>query len=402
MHVGIGVRWHARSAGHLPQAVSLSERDREMKKVVISGSGLFTPPHAVSNEELVVAFNQYVASWNAAHAAEIAAGTVAALAESSAEFIEKASGIKQRFLMDKDGVLDPARMTPYLPERSNDVLSIQAEMGVAAAAAALAQAGKTAADIDMVLVACSNMQRPYPAVSIEIQQALGVQGYAFDMNVACSSATFGIQTAVNAIQSGQARAVLVISPEICSAHLNFRDRDSHFIFGDACTALVLEAAESATSSEQFEILGTRLATVFSNNIRNNFGFLNRCDEQGIGQVDKLFVQQGRKVFKEVCPMVGEHIVQHLESLDIQPQQVSRFWLHQANLAMNQLIARRVLGRDASEQEAPVILDRYANTSSAGSIIAFHLRRAGMSKGNVGVISSFGAGYSVGSVVVKKC
>ncbi|QBJ78559.1 beta-ketoacyl-ACP synthase III [Aquitalea sp. USM4] len=373
-----------------------------MKKVVISGSGLFTPPHAVSNEELVVAFNQYVASWNAAHAAEIAAGTVAALAESSAEFIEKASGIKQRFLMDKDGVLDPARMTPYLPERSNDVLSIQAEMGVAAATAALAQAGKTAADINMVLVACSNMQRPYPAVSIEIQQALGVQGYAFDMNVACSSATFGIQTAVNAIQSGQARAVLVISPEICSAHLNFRDRDSHFIFGDACTALVLEAAESATSSEQFEILGTRLATVFSNNIRNNFGFLNRCDEQGIGQVDKLFVQQGRKVFKEVCPMVGEHIVQHLESLDIQPQQVSRFWLHQANLAMNQLIARRVLGRDATEQEAPVILDRYANTSSAGSIIAFHLRRAGMSKGNVGVISSFGAGYSVGSVVVKKC
>lgn len=373
-----------------------------MKKVVISGSGLFTPPHAVSNEELVVAFNQYVAGWNAQHAADIAAGAVTALAESSAEFIEKASGIKQRFLMNKDGVLDPTRMTPYLPERSNDELSIQAEMGVAAATAALAQAGRTAADIDMVLVACSNMQRPYPAVSIEIQQALGVQGYAFDMNVACSSATFGIQTAVNAIQSGQARAVLVISPEICSAHLNFRDRDSHFIFGDACTALVLEAAESATSSEQFEILGTRLATVFSNNIRNNFGFLNRCDAQGIGQVDKLFVQQGRKVFKEVCPMVGEHIVQHLEQLGIQPQQVGRFWLHQANLAMNQLIARRVLGRDASEQEAPVILDRYANTSSAGSIIAFHLCRDRLEQGDIGVISSFGAGYSVGSVVVKKC
>jgi beta-ketodecanoyl-[acyl-carrier-protein] synthase len=373
-----------------------------MKKVVISGSGLFTPPHAVSNEELVVAFNQYVADWNAQHAAAIAAGTVTALAESSAEFIEKASGIKQRYLMNKDGVLDPARMTPYLPERSNDVLSVQAEMGVAAATAALAQADKTAADIDMVLVACSNMQRPYPAVSIEIQQALNIQGYAFDMNVACSSATFGIQTAVNAIQSGQARAVLVISPEICSAHLNFRDRDSHFIFGDACTALVLEAADTATAAEQFEILGTRLATVFSNNIRNNFGFLNRCDEQGIGQMDKLFVQQGRKVFKEVCPMVGEHIVQHLEQLGIQPQQVGRFWLHQANLAMNQLIARRVLGRDASEQEAPVILDRYANTSSAGSIIAFHLCHDRLAQGDIGVISSFGAGYSVGSVVVKKC
>ncbi|WP_293762822.1 beta-ketoacyl-ACP synthase III [uncultured Aquitalea sp.] len=373
-----------------------------MKKVVISGSGLFTPPNAVSNEELVEAFNAYVNNWNRDNASAIEAGELEPLAESSAEFILKASGIRQRFLMDKSGVLDPARMAPFLPERGNEELSVQAEMGVAAAREAMQAAGRLAEDIDMVLVACSNMQRPYPAVSIEIQQALGINGYGFDMNVACSSATFGIQTAVNAVQSGQARAVLVISPEICSAHLNFRDRDSHFIFGDACTAVVVEAADSAVSAKRFEVLGTRLATVFSNNIRNNFGFLNRCDERGIGQPDKLFVQQGRKVFKEVCPMVGEHIVGHLESLDIAPSGVGRFWLHQANLSMNHLISRRVLGREASEAEAPVILDRYANTSSAGSIIAFHLHGDGLAAGDVGVICSFGAGYSVGSVVVKKC
>jgi beta-ketodecanoyl-[acyl-carrier-protein] synthase len=303
--------------------------------------------------------------------------------------------------MDKSGVLDPARMAPHLPERSNDELSVQAEMAVAAARQALERAGRSAADIDMVIVACSNMQRPYPAVSIEVQQALGIQGYAFDMNVACSSATFGIQTAVNAIASGQARAVLMVNPEICSAHLNFRDRDSHFIFGDACTAVVLERAEAARSAQRYEVLGSKLATVFSNNIRNNFGFLNRCDESGIGQADKLFVQQGRKVFKEVCPMVGEHIAAHLDSLGIAATDVARFWLHQANLAMNQLIARRVLGREAGETEAPVILDRYANTSSAGSVIAFHLHSDDLCSGDVGVISSFGAGYSVGSVVLRK-
>lgn len=173
-----------------------------MHKVVISGTGLFTPPHAVSNQQLVAAFNAFVQAHNQQHADRIAAGEVEALAESSAEFIEKASGIKQRFLMDKSGVLDPARMAPHLPERSNDELSVQAEMAVAAARQALERAGRSAADIDMVIVACSNMQRPYPAVSIEVQQALGIQGYAFDMNVACSSATFGIQTAVNAIASG--------------------------------------------------------------------------------------------------------------------------------------------------------------------------------------------------------
>jgi 3-oxoacyl-[acyl-carrier-protein] synthase III len=303
--------------------------------------------------------------------------------------------------MDRDGVLDPSRMCPNLPERDNETLSVQAEMAVAAARQALANAGRTPEDIDMVLVACSNMQRPYPAIAIEVQGALGIRGFGFDLNVACSSATFGIQTAVNAIQSGQAKAVLMVNPEICSAHLNFRDRDSHFIFGDACTAVVLERADLATAPETFEVVGTRLATAFSNNIRNNFGFLNRTAPEGQGKADKLFVQQGRKVFKEVCPMVAEHITEHLAAHAIEPGSVRRFWLHQANLSMNQLIAKRLLGRDATETEAPVILDQYANTSSAGSVIAFHLHRDDLAAGDLGVVSSFGAGYSVGSVILKK-
>lgn len=370
--------------------------------VLISGSGLFTPPFAITNSELVESFNEYTRQFNADHQLEIEQGKCVPLEPSNADFIEKASGIRQRFVLDKEGVLDPKRMVPNLPERANDELSIQAEMGVAAAKQALERAGRLPSDIDMVIVACSNMQRPYPAVSIEIQQALGITGYAFDMNVACSSATFGIQTAFNAIKAGQARAVLLVSPEICSAHLNFRDRDSHFIFGDACTAMVLEQRSEHTSPYAVEVLGTHLQTSFSNNIRNNFGFLNRCDASGVGAMDKLFVQQGRKVFKEVCPMVGEHIVQHLGQLDITPPAVRRFWLHQANLSMNQLIARRVLGREASTEEAPIILDRYANTSSAGSIIAYHLHHEDLRAGDLGVICSFGAGYSVGSIVVKKC
>ena len=87
------------------------------------------------------------------------------------------------------------------------------------------------------------------------------------MNVACSSATFGIQTAADYIRAGNARSVLVVSPEITSGHLNWRDRDSHFIFGDACTAIVVEAADTARGEHQFEILESKLKTKFSNNIR---------------------------------------------------------------------------------------------------------------------------------------
>ncbi|MFC0704363.1 beta-ketoacyl-ACP synthase III [Marinobacter persicus] len=371
-----------------------------MMKAVISGTGLYTPPATITNDELVEAFNQFVELFNEEHAEAIARGEVTALQPSSTEFIEKASGIKCRHVVDREGILDPRRMKPYIPERSNDEPSVQCEMAVSAAKQALEQAGKTAADVDAVIVACSNLQRAYPAVAIEVQSALGIDGFAYDMNVACSSATFGLQAAVNSVENGAARAVLVISPEICSAHLNFRDRDSHFIFGDACTAILVEREEQTRPGQGFEILGTRLKTEFSNNIRNNFGFLNRTDESGVGKPDKLFIQQGRKVFKEVSPLVAQTIQAHLESLSLSPNDLSRLWLHQANLNMNQLIAKKVLGREASLQEAPVILDEYANTSSAGSVIAFHKHQDDLQTGDLGVICSFGAGYSIGSVVVR--
>ncbi len=367
---------------------------------VISATGLYTPPDSISNDELVESFNAYVARFNAAHAAEIAAGTVAELAPSSAEFIEKASGIKSRFVMSKEPLLDPDVMAPRWAERPNDELSVMAEMGVKAAQAALAAAGRDVKDVDAVLCAASNMQRPYPAMAIEIQQALGIEGFAFDMNVACSSATFGIQTAADFIRAGNARSVLVVSPEICTGHNNMRNRDSHFIFGDVATAVLVEAKDIAPHPH-WEIVGTRLKTVFSNNIRNNFGFLNCATPETIGTPDKLFVQEGRKVFKEVVPMVATMIVEHAGDLGLDPAGLRRLWLHQANQGMNRLIAQRVLGHEANEDESPTVLDTYGNTSSAGSIIAFHLNNTDLAVGDTGVICSFGAGYSAGTVFVRK-
>ncbi len=367
---------------------------------VISATGLFTPPESISNEELVISFNAYVAQHNANHAAEIAAGTVAELQPSSAEFIEKASGIKSRHVMSKAPLLDPAIMAPRWPERPNEEISVLAEIGVAAARDALAKAGRDVADVDAVLCAASNMQRAYPAMAIEIQDALGIDGFGFDMNVACSSATFGIQTAADYVRAGHARSVLVVSPEICSGHLNWRDRDSHFIFGDVATAVLVEARDIAPANH-WEILGTKLKTVFSNNIRNNFGFLNRAHPESRDAADKLFVQEGRKVFKEVVPMVASMIVEQSERLGLDPQALRRLWLHQANQGMNRLISQRVLGHEANEDESPTVLDTYGNTSSAGSIIAFHLNNADLAVGDAGVICSFGAGYSAGTVFVRK-
>ncbi|MEQ9108334.1 MAG: beta-ketoacyl-ACP synthase III [Limnobacter sp.] len=373
-----------------------------MIKVAISGTGLFVPSQTITNDELVESFNAYVAQFNEEHAAEIASGELQPLQPSSSAFIENASGIKQRYVMEKEGVLNPDRLHPYFKERPNSELSMMAEIAVDAGRKAMDDAGLTAADIDAVICSASNMQRAYPAMAIEIQEALGIQGFGYDMNVACSSATFGIEQAVNAVRSGTARAVLMVNPEITSGHQAWLDRDCHFIFGDVCTAVIVQRLEDSKPGS-WEVLGTKLATKFSNNIRNNFGFLNRSEDANRDARDKLFMQEGRKVFKEVCPMAAEHMSTHLESLGLNSaNDVRRYWLHQANLAMNQLIAKKLLGsNEFTADKAPVILDEFANTASAGSVIAFHRHKADLAQGDVGVICSFGAGYSIGSVVVRK-
>ena len=373
-----------------------------MHTVSISGTGVFTPEEKISNAELVLAFNAYADRQNALHAEAIARGEMEPVPHSNEDFIVKASGIESRYVLDKTGTLDPEIMHPVLRERSDEELSVMAEMALKAATIALKRAGRTAADIDAVICAASNHERAYPAIAIEIQNALGIEGFAFDMNVACSSATFGIQAAADMIRCGSARAILMVNPEICSAHLEWRDRDCHFIFGDVCTAVVLERADLATAPGRYDIVSTRCLTQFSNNIRNNNGFLRRTREGHMDdRRDMLFRQEGRKVFKQVVPIVSELILGHLADMDLKPQDLSRLWLHQANKGMNDLIGARVLGRTPEPGEQPNILQDYANTSSAGSIIAFSKYSDDLKPGDVGVICSFGAGYSAGSVIVRK-
>ncbi|WP_339747750.1 beta-ketoacyl-ACP synthase III [uncultured Maricaulis sp.] len=367
---------------------------------VIRSTGLWVPQDTISNEELVECYNRHVELYNAEHSDAIKRGAVEPKNPSSSGFIEKASGIKSRYSIDKAGVLDVDRMRPRVAPRPNDEISMMAESGVAAARQALSNAGRDAADVDAVICAGTAMQRTYPCMAIEIQDALGIEGFAFDMTVACSSGTFAIINAVNMIKSGMAKSVLVVCPELTTAQLNFRDRDSHFIFGDVAVAMLIEA-EDVANGDGWRILGTRMMTKFSNNIRSNFGFMNACEVPEPAFEDRYFVQEGRKVYKEVCPMVAEMILEDLAAIDLAPADMKRLWLHQANINMNMMVARKVLGRDAELEEAPVILDEFANTAGAGSLVAFHRHHDGFTAGEKGLICSFGAGYSAGTVFVEK-
>ena len=367
----------------------------------ITGSGVYTPESILTNEELCAAFNEYVRRENQRNADAIAAGEMEPLQESSPEFIFKASGIKQRYVQDIVGLRDPDRLMPIIPDRPDDEMSYQCEYAHEAAKQALAAAGREPSEIDLIILSCSNLQRLYPAISIELQHYLGTRGNAYDMAVGCSSATYAIRNASEAIQSGNATKVLVVVPELTTGHMSFHDRDSHFIFGDAGTAVVLEKADDVASDDAFEIVSTRAHTKYSSNIRNNGGYLNRCDPENQFARDKLFYQQGRRVFKDVVPLAAKFIEDHLAAHDLQPGDVTRYWLHQANINMNKLIAKRLLGQEPSAERAPMILDTYANTASAGSVIAFSEHHADMASGAYGLLCSFGAGYSLGGVLVRR-
>ena len=371
------------------------------QQIVISGVGVWTPEFSISNEELVESYNAYADYYNEENKTQIEAGELASKPHSSAEFIEKASGIKSRYIYRKEGALDVNRMRPIIDERSDDELSRQAEIAVYAAKKAMAAANKTPDQIDAVIVSCAYTQRSYPAIAIEVQNELGIEGFGFDMLVACSAATFGMHRAYEMIAAGNAACVLVINPELVSPQVNYTDRDSHFIFGDVATATVLENADGANAEHVYDVLSTKAVTKYSSNIRSNFGYMSHATDADPYGADKLFHQAGRKVFKEVCPMAAQHIADHLTKHELAPQDVTRWWLHQANINMNTLIAKRLLGREASADEAPIVLDQYANTASAGSIIAFAKYHEDLNAGDLGVICSFGAGYSIGSLVIKK-
>lgn len=375
-----------------------------MSNIVMSGTGVYTPPHAVSNDEIVDSYNEFAEKYNTEHADAIEAGDIEAKALSSSAFIEKASGVKNRYMMNKSGTIDVNRMHPTLSELAPEHeigFPVQAQMGLNAAKEALDRAGLEPEDIDLLIMSCSIAERHVPSLACHVQEKLGTKGFSFDMAMGCSSATFGISTAMDSLLSGMATKALVITAEYLTPAMNYEDRDSHFIFGDAAVAMVLEREEDSKSPNQFRIKTRELFTEFSPNIRAAFGTRILLERDKINNKEIRFQQDGRKVFKELLPKVIKMVEGHLKKNNLTVDELSRMWLHQANINMNQFATRKLIGREPTQDIAPLILDEYANTAGAGCMIAFHKYHEDLSKGDLGLICSFGASYSIGCIIIER-
>ena len=295
--------------------------------------------------------------------------------ETSDEWIVQRTGIRQRHIADES--------------------ETTASLGEAAARAALADAGLTPDDIDLIVLATSTPNNTFPATAVEIQNRLGMRhGFAFDIQAVCSGFVYAVSVADLHIRGGMAKRVLVIGAETFSRILDWSDRTTCVLFGDGAGAIVLEAGEGAGDNGDTGVLAAAL----------------RSD--GVHK-DKLFVDggpsttrtvghlrmEGREVFKHAVGMITDVVVATLAAGGIAADQLDWFVPHQANLRIIDASAKK-LGIAPEKVVATVSL--HGNTSAASVPLALSVAVADgrIKRGDLVMLEAMGGGFTWGAALIR--
>lgn len=313
----------------------------------IVGTGSYLPPNCVSNEEL------------------------AKRIETSDEWIRSRTGITQR----------------YLAESSQG----SSDLGAEAARAALASAGMTAADIDLIVVATSTPDFIFPSTACLIQDKIGAKGCpAFDVQAVCSGFVYAMTIADKFIRSGSTRSALVIGAEVFSRILDWNDRTTSVLFGDGAGAVVLRADSKPG------IMATALHADGAHS-----GILSVPGNVSGGNIiGSPFLQMdGPAVFKFAVRVLDEVARETLGQCGLGPSDVDWLIPHQANVRILEATAKR-LGIEAARVVTTV--DRHANTSAASVPLALDcaIRDGRIKPGQKLLLEGVGGGFTWGAVLVE--
>ncbi len=295
--------------------------------------------------------------------------------ETSDEWIVQRTGIRQRYIAGDD--------------------ETTASLGEQAARAALANAGLTPDDIDLVLVATSTPNNTFPATAVEIQNRLGMKhGYAFDMQAVCTGFVYAMATADLHLRGGMAKRALVIGAETFSRILDWKDRTTCVLFGDGAGALVLEAEEGEGTTADRGILAAQL--------RSDGSHKEKLYVDGgpstTGTVGHLRME-GREVFKHAVAMITDVIEGVFEATGTTADDLDWLVPHQAN--------RRIIDGSAKKLDIPlekvvVTVDLHGNTSAASIPLALSVACADgrIKKGDLVMLEAMGGGFTWGALLVR--
>ncbi|APF37307.1 3-oxoacyl-(acyl-carrier-protein) synthase III [Chelatococcus sambhunathii] len=318
---------------------------------VVRGCGSYLPERVVTNAEL------------------------AGMVDTSDEWIVQRTGIRERRIA-ADG-------------------ETTSSLGLAAAKAALDDAGLTPAEIDLIICATSTPDYTFPATATQIQSALGMtHGAAFDLQAVCSGFVFAVATADKFLTSGSHRRALVIGAETFSHIIDWQDRTTCVLFGDGAGAVVLEAGEGAGTNADRGVLTSHL----------------RSDGR---HRDKLYVDggpgsnrqvghlrmEGREVFRHAVGMITDVIEDAFQATGTTADDLDWFVPHQAN--------RRIIDASAHKlgiapEKVVVTVDRHGNTSAASIPLALAEARADgrIKQGDLVMLEAMGGGFTWGSALVR--
>lgn len=297
------------------------------------------------------------------------------MVETSDEWIVQRTGIRQRHIAADD--------------------ETTASLGEAAARAALANAGMTPSDIDLIVLATSTPNNTFPATAVEIQNRLGMHhGFAFDMQAVCSGFVYAVTTADAYIRGGLARRVLVIGSETFSRILDWNDRSTCVLFGDGAGALVLEAGEGEGTIADRGVLA---ASLRSDGVHKEKLYVDGGPST-TGTVGQLRME-GREVFKHAVGMITDVIEATFAAAQIGADDLDWFVPHQANKRIIDASARKL---GIAEEKVVVTVDLHGNTSAASVPLALAVAVADgrIKKGDLVLLEAMGGGFTWGAVLLR--
>lgn len=322
-----------------------------MIRSVVRGFGAALPKRVVTNQELE------------------------SKVDTSDEWIVQRTGIRQRHIAGEG--------------------ETTASLGEAAARAALDNAGLTAADLDLIILATSTPDNTFPATAVNIQNRLGMHhGAAFDLQAVCSGFIYAVTTADAYIRGGLARRVLVIGAETFSRILDWSDRTTCVLFGDGAGAIILEAQEGEGTIADRGVLTAKL--------RSDGAHREKLYVDGgpstTGTVGHLKME-GREVFKHAVGMITDVIEAAFEATGTTAEDIDWLVPHQAN--------RRIIDGSAKKLGIPldkvvVTVDLHGNTSAASIPLALNTAAADgrIKKGDLVLLEAMGGGFTWGSVLIR--
>lgn len=324
--------------------------------VAIKGIGVSLPSHVVKNDDLT------------------------ALVETSDEWIHSRTGFKERRVVSGDELLT--------------------DLSVESAQNALAYAGISGEDVDLIIHASSTPDYIYPAACGVVQQAIGAKrAFGFDVAMGCSGLLYAMGIAVQFIENGTAKTALVIGSDTHSRYTDWYDRNTCVLFGDGAGCFVLTRQENSVETDVLAVDmfldGSKGQEIKLPVNRDNCPLA----KPRTFQEKSAIYMNGREVFKFAVGDVPKMIESVVEKANLTPQEVDFYVLHQANARIMTAMVERMHIR---EEQMVVHLEKYGNTSAATIPLALNdaLKAGEIPQGSTLVLCGFGAGLAVATMVVK--